>query len=628
MTDAFEDKAPRLKLRELVAGGAFAGKQIAVFGASRLSSNLMKELAGLDVVAVVDNDPGKVGTTFAGVEVRRPGEVFVPTRDDLAIVVGSYAVEEIADQLSSFGYSRSDAVVTFGPEPADLSVRWFLSQLSRMATAWRAWRRTGGHRARRTTVFFAPFTGLGDIYYIGLWFAAYCERRAVRGYEFVCASERSARLAGRFGISNVRVAARADIERGHDYARFAHVDLSRYVDLNYGDLEVASVAMEGFKGLTYEAMYVHRNFDLPAGTAVRQPVFAEPDGDIDAYLAAEGLVRGSTVVLAPHAVTLKSPVSQGFWTSLAGELAQRGYTVWPPTSRGRREPLPGTRALSFAPEDAVPILDALGYLVSVRSGLCDPVSGSTATRSCCSRERPDVAQGHAARVPDARDQRAGGSAGGVGLQLRRRDRDFRRFLSDSKKGRVLVNMPRSRSNKVPWWLTRPPCGMGPSSGVGPWSASVDHRSSRIRRAWGHRRERLQDPESGAALRDGRPGGRSVRRPAVVFTNDKFPRAVTPEGRLKSPEDWEVVGVTVRRGASIGARAVCVAPVEVGEWAMVAAGAVVTADVPAHGLVVGSPARRIGWVGRSGHRLQPLAPTWWTPRRATAFRRSTPFLSAR
>lgn len=94
-------------------------------------------------------------------------------------------------------------------------------------------------------------------------------------------------------------------------------------------------------------------------------------------------------------------------------------------------------------------------------------------------------------------------------------------------------------------------------------------------------------------------------PAVVFTNDKFPRAVTPEGRLKSAEDWEVVGVIVRRGASIGARAVCVAPVEVGEWAMVAAGAVVTADVPAHGLVVGSPARRIGWVGRSGHRLQPL-----------------------
>ena len=60
-------------------------------------------------------------------------------------------------------------------------------------------------------------------------------------------------------------------------------------------------------------------------------------------------------------------------------------------------------------------------------------------------------------------------------------------------------------------------------------------------------------------------------PAVVFTNDHFPRAVAPDGSLKSAHDWEPVGVTVRTGASIGARAVCVAPVTVGRWAMVAAG---------------------------------------------------------
>ena len=93
-------------------------------------------------------------------------------------------------------------------------------------------------------------------------------------------------------------------------------------------------------------------------------------------------------------------------------------------------------------------------------------------------------------------------------------------------------------------------------------------------------------------------------PAVVFTNDHNPRAVTPDGALKSASDWEPVGVTVRYGASVGARAVCVAPVTVGRWAMVAAGAVVTADVPDHALVAGVPARRIGWVGRAGARLVP------------------------
>ena len=88
-------------------------------------------------------------------------------------------------------------------------------------------------------------------------------------------------------------------------------------------------------------------------------------------------------------------------------------------------------------------------------------------------------------------------------------------------------------------------------------------------------------------------------PAAVFTNDHFPRSVNPDGSLKSGHDWEPVGVTVREGASIGARAVCVAPVTIGRWALVAAGATVVRDVPDFALVVGSPARRIGWVGRAG-----------------------------
>lgn len=88
-------------------------------------------------------------------------------------------------------------------------------------------------------------------------------------------------------------------------------------------------------------------------------------------------------------------------------------------------------------------------------------------------------------------------------------------------------------------------------------------------------------------------------PAVTLTNDHFPRAVNPDGSLKSADDWEPVGVTIEEGASIGARAVCVAPVTIGAWATVAAGAVVTKDVPAHALVAGVPARRIAWVGRAG-----------------------------
>lgn len=94
-------------------------------------------------------------------------------------------------------------------------------------------------------------------------------------------------------------------------------------------------------------------------------------------------------------------------------------------------------------------------------------------------------------------------------------------------------------------------------------------------------------------------------PAVVFTNDVFPRAVNPDGTRKGADDWDAVGVTVRHGASIGARSVCIAPVTIGRWALVAAGSVVTKDVPDFALVAGVPARRLGWVGEAGIRLEEV-----------------------
>lgn len=91
-------------------------------------------------------------------------------------------------------------------------------------------------------------------------------------------------------------------------------------------------------------------------------------------------------------------------------------------------------------------------------------------------------------------------------------------------------------------------------------------------------------------------------PAAVFTNDHYPRAINADFSPKSSHDWTPVGVTVRDGASIGARAVCVAPVTIGKWAMVAAGAVVTKDVPDYALVAGVPARFLRWVGEHGSPL--------------------------
>jgi UDP-2-acetamido-3-amino-2,3-dideoxy-glucuronate N-acetyltransferase len=80
---------------------------------------------------------------------------------------------------------------------------------------------------------------------------------------------------------------------------------------------------------------------------------------------------------------------------------------------------------------------------------------------------------------------------------------------------------------------------------------------------------------------------------VMFTNDLFPRAANPDGSLQTEADWKVVRTVVKRGASIGSNATIIAGVTIGEFALIAAGAVVTKDIPPYAIAVGVPARVTG-----------------------------------
>ena len=80
---------------------------------------------------------------------------------------------------------------------------------------------------------------------------------------------------------------------------------------------------------------------------------------------------------------------------------------------------------------------------------------------------------------------------------------------------------------------------------------------------------------------------------VMFTNDRYPRAVNPNGELKDEEDWTCTPTLVKKGAAIGSNATLLCGVTVGENALIGAGAVVTHDVPPHAVVAGTPARVMG-----------------------------------
>jgi acetyltransferase-like isoleucine patch superfamily enzyme len=97
-------------------------------------------------------------------------------------------------------------------------------------------------------------------------------------------------------------------------------------------------------------------------------------------------------------------------------------------------------------------------------------------------------------------------------------------------------------------------------------------------------------------------------PHMVFTNDRNPRAINPDGSLKAATDWALSETRVKTGASIGAGAIIVCGITIGQWALIGAGAVVTKDVPDYGLVYGNPARLRAFVSPHGHKLTVKAVT--------------------
>lgn len=81
-------------------------------------------------------------------------------------------------------------------------------------------------------------------------------------------------------------------------------------------------------------------------------------------------------------------------------------------------------------------------------------------------------------------------------------------------------------------------------------------------------------------------------PGVIFTNDKYPRAINQDGSIETEDDWKMIKTTVKKGSSIGSGSVILCGITIGEFAVVGAGSIVTKDVPKNSMVVGNPAKII------------------------------------
>lgn len=102
-------------------------------------------------------------------------------------------------------------------------------------------------------------------------------------------------------------------------------------------------------------------------------------------------------------------------------------------------------------------------------------------------------------------------------------------------------------------------------------------------------------------------------PAVCLTNDKYPRSVTSDGKLKTGDDWKPGTIHIKKGASIGAGSIILPGVTIGNYALIGAGTVVTKNLPNHALAIGNPAAIKGTVCINGHTVSKKYKSGFLPK---------------
>lgn len=374
--DNYSKAVLRKKINRLAKRGVLRDKNIVLFGASAFSREIKNCLLeqGFMISGVVDNDKRKIDTACMGLRVQKPEEALLPRRSDTVILMLSAGFyREMAFQITQMGYAkgRDFFILNYKADETIPSMAYFIARVIRGRYTYK--RHIKG-AAPHKTVFIAPYTGIGDIYLVGLFFNEYLRRNGIEDYVFVVVSGACKKVAEIFDIENViflqpRIA--DDIINARDFLR---ADWP-VVILNDGWMGEPSQWIRGYKGLDFEKVFRYFVFGFKKSVPHTLPPVKDLGAQVDAVFAEHGLVKGKTVVLSPYSNTLFD-LPDGFWQGIVRRCNELGLTACTNCAGKTEKPVAGTQAVFFPLGQAVEFLNAAGCFIGVRSGLCDVISAS------------------------------------------------------------------------------------------------------------------------------------------------------------------------------------------------------------------------------------------------------------
>ncbi|GHV51065.1 hypothetical protein FACS1894216_04380 [Synergistales bacterium] len=365
------------RITRLVRRGALRDKKIVLFGVSPFSKEIKNCLSeeGFALSAVVDNDSRKTGSECLGVKVQKPETILLPHSDSFVVLVSAGGFyREITLQLVQMGYVKNRHIftLTFKTDESLFVMSCMIARTIRGAVMYR--KLTKGLPGNRT-VFIAPYTGVGDIYLVGLFFNEYLRQNGITDYVFVVVSGACKKVAEMFGIKNIAVLKPTLTDDIINSGNFLRADWPVIV-LNDGWLGELTQWLRGYKGLNFERMFRYFVLEFDDSVPYELPPRRDYSAETDAIFQKSGLIKGKTVVLSPYSNTLLD-LPDDLWQSIVRHCKGLGYTVCTNCAAVTEKPVAGTEKVFFPLGQAIAFMDAAGYFIGVRSGLCDIISTSS-----------------------------------------------------------------------------------------------------------------------------------------------------------------------------------------------------------------------------------------------------------
>lgn len=379
----FADDLKKLdkKIKKLYSKKIFNDKYIVIFGAAAITKVLRKSLLeyGIKINAIIDNDKRKIGKECLGLKVIKPEDLLEKDISSVVVILYSIFYEDMEYHLGKLGFKKQQ-IINVSPKNylSDESLFYYLKNSLSMLSGCYYYRRINKKYPNNQAIFICPYTGTGDVYLVGLYFYQYLTVNNIDDYVFIVVNNACKKVAQIFSIQNIEVMPSEDVGKIIG-ARMFTEKLDSIVILNDSWSSVYTNPIQwirGYKGLNFNEMFRNFVFGFSDEVDYNLPEYVIEQENIHNFFKENGLIPAKTIVLSPYSNTLFELPGQ-LWEEIVLLFQKRGFTVCT-NSCGPNEPtIKGTAPVFFPLTIAKDVLDAAGYFIGVRSGLCDVISSSS-----------------------------------------------------------------------------------------------------------------------------------------------------------------------------------------------------------------------------------------------------------